>query len=137
MTTNEYRPGTLRLSEIPDCLNKAIVESGKTRWHIAAEMSQLTGEHVTKMMLDAWTAPSKPKARFPFEFAAAFQVATNSRCLEEILVTACGRTIMEPAQVLEATLGQLQCQEERIKRQKEAILAQMGGEDKKNDTRKK
>ena len=69
MTVHEYRPGTLKLHEIPDCLNRAIVESGHTRWHLAATMSELTGEHITKMMLDAWTAPSKPKSRFPYEYA--------------------------------------------------------------------
>ncbi|MBF0402079.1 MAG: hypothetical protein HQL90_15110 [Magnetococcales bacterium] len=126
-----HRPGTLNLREVEDCMNNAIAQSGQTRWHIAATMSELTGDHITKMMLDAWTAPSKPRTRFPFQYAAAFQVATNSRCLEDLLVAACGRTSMDPTQVMEAALGRIHCQEEMLKKKREALLAQLGGEGKK------
>jgi len=40
---------------------QAIRNSGKDRYRIAGEVSHLIGRQVTKAMLDAWTAESKPQ----------------------------------------------------------------------------
>ena len=72
-------------TELRCVLSDALKQSPRSRHEIAARMSELTGQDITKSMLDSWTAESKSPWRFPFEFAAAFEAACESTCLQELL----------------------------------------------------
>jgi len=50
-----------------------------SRYGVAARMSELLGQEITKSMLDSWTAESKENHRFPAIFLPAFCTATGSR----------------------------------------------------------
>lgn len=103
----------------------AIKATPKDRFQIAADMSRLTGQAITKHQLDAWTADSKEGHRFPFEYAAAFEQACDTTCLQELLAAKRGSTILVGEEVLEAKLGRLSMLEEELRRQKAAIKNQM------------
>jgi hypothetical protein len=79
-------PGSLNMtSAVRNALYEAIKQSGLTRWQIAAKMSELLDQEVSKYMLDAWTSESKEGHRFPMEYAPAFCKATGSnRVLETV-----------------------------------------------------
>lgn len=55
-----------------------------SRWQVAARMSEMTGQEITKTMLDSWTAESKEGHRFPTIFLPAFCEAVG--CSEPIRV---------------------------------------------------
>jgi hypothetical protein len=71
--------------ELRAVLSAALKKCHETRYIVAARMSELTGEDISKAQLDAWTAESKTPWRFPFAYAAAFEAATGTNVLQELL----------------------------------------------------
>ena len=68
--------------ELCATLSDAMKATDLSRAAIAARMSDLAHEHITDAMLNAYTAKSHERHRFPFEFAAAFEVACETTCLQ-------------------------------------------------------
>lgn len=64
-------------SAIRQLLNEALAESGKTRIEIAARMTELIGQPITKHQLDSWTAESRQAWRFPLEYLPALLAAVE------------------------------------------------------------
>jgi hypothetical protein len=95
--------------ELRHVLSDALKKSPKSRYEIAARMSELTGEQITKETLDAWTAESKKQWRFPFEYAAAFEAACeiDSNPLQELLGRKRGTRILVGKESLYAELGHI------------------------------
>lgn len=79
-------PGALNMRAlVRNALYEAIKGSTLSRWEIAAKMSELTDQEISRFMLDAWTSESKEGHRFPLEYAPAFCRATGStRALEVV-----------------------------------------------------
>ena len=100
--------------ELNAVLSNAITGCGKSRYAVAGRMSELTGHDITKSMIDAWTADSKTEWRFPFEFAAAFEAATDSTCLQELLGRKRGSRILVGEETLLAQWGRVQIEKARI-----------------------
>ncbi|MDD4356023.1 MAG: hypothetical protein PHN98_02135 [Smithellaceae bacterium] len=65
-----------------EAISQALKISHLSRWQVAARMSELTGQEITKTMLDSWTAESKEGHRFPAIFLPAFCEAVG--CSEPI-----------------------------------------------------
>lgn len=66
-------PGCLNMgAPTRHAMNEMIKECPFNRYEIAARMSFLLDQEVTKTMIDSWTSESKEGHRFPLEFAAAF-----------------------------------------------------------------
>lgn len=108
-------------------LREALAEALKRckrfdRYGVAAEMSRLTEQDVSKSSLDAYVAPSRPDMRLPVELLPAFIEATGSaeplRVLAEIcgyeLVGAQERGILELARI-EARIDELQTKRAQLK----------------------
>jgi len=55
-----------------EAISQALKNCPLSRWQVAARMSELTGQEITKAMLDSWTAESKEQHRFPAIFLPAF-----------------------------------------------------------------
>ena len=111
--------------ELCHVLAEAITRSGKSRYALAALMSELAGHDITKSMLDAWTAESKEPWRFPFEFAAAFEVACGCTSLQELLGRKRGSRILVGEDALHAELGRLDIDEQRIKERRAALKVRL------------
>jgi hypothetical protein len=112
--------------ELAHALSEALKKSPKSRYEIAARMSELVGHEISKATLDAWTAESKTGWRFPFEYAAAFEVASETTCLQELLCRKRGSRILEGEEALQAELGRLECEEQAVKQRRQAIRKYLG-----------
>lgn len=55
-----------------ELISQALKNCPLSRWQVAARMSELTGQEITKAMLDSWTAESKEGHRFPAIYLPAF-----------------------------------------------------------------
>lgn len=105
-------------------LNEALKRSAHNRTTIAALMSELTGERITKAQIDAWTSESKSAWRFPFEYAAAFEAACGARCtdLQALLCSLRGTAVLTGRDVLYAELGRItELEEQTLKVRKQEI----------------
>lgn len=120
-------PGSLNYTvELRHVLSKALKETTRSRYEVAARMSELTGCQITKETLDAWTAESKKPWRFPFEFAAAFEAACESTCLQELLGRKRGSQILVGEDTLYAELGRIQQQQVELVERAKKIKRHLG-----------
>ena len=60
-----------------EAVSRALKACPFSRYQVAAAMSELVGQDITKTMLDSWTAESKEQHRFPAIFLPAFCEATG------------------------------------------------------------
>lgn len=104
-----------------DALTDGIKHSDLDRWAVAAEMSRLTGRNISKYMLDAYTGESREDHNFPFRYAAAFEQATSSYCLTQLLARSRGCKVLVGEEALLAELGRLEQMEAEIKEQRAAL----------------
>ena len=110
-----------------EALSDALKHADPDRWAVAAEMSRLTGRDISKYMLDAYTAESRSDHNFPFRYAAAFEVATGSHCLTNLLAKARGCKVLVGKDALLAELGRIEQMEADLKQQKSALKRYLGG----------
>lgn len=108
-------------------LSDSLKHADADRWAVAAEMSRLTGREISKYMLDAYTAESRSDHNFPFRYAAAFEVATSSYCLTNMLAKARGCKVLVGKEALLAELGRIDHMEADLKQQKAALKRYLGG----------
>ncbi len=121
-------PGALNCSiELRQILSAMLKTTPFSRYQIAARMSELLGEEVTKFQLDAWTAESRAPWRFPLEYAAAAEVASESTCLQEFLTRKRGSKILVGEESLLAELGRIDQLEAELKAQRQAIKQHLRG----------
>jgi hypothetical protein len=101
-------PGSLACGpRICGILTEAISASGRTRAEIAFRMSEFTGDAISEFMLNSWTAKSHDRHRFPLEYAAAFEAATDSFVLQQLVAELRGTRVMVAAEVIDAELGRV------------------------------
>ncbi len=78
--------GTLDVAvELASGIGKSIRHCSKSRYHIAADMSEKLQKDITKTMLDNWSGESHDAHRIPAEYLPALCHATKSTLLMEIL----------------------------------------------------
>ena len=115
-------PGNLDLDVgLRHALSDALKHCDHDRYHVAAEMSRLTGRDISKYMLDAYSADSRSDHNFPFRYAAAFEAATGSFCLTNLLAKARGCEVLVGDDALLAELGRIDQIEADLKHQKAAL----------------
>lgn len=100
-----------------EAISAAIKACPRSRYEIAARMSELIGQEIIKTTLDSWTAESKDNHRFPAIFLSAFCEATGSSEPLKILGRLVGVFIMPGPEALRAEVQRLN--EEIAKRQAE------------------
>lgn len=117
-------------AELRAAINQAIREyQGGDRHHIAAQMSRLLGEDVSKSQLDSWTSESKSDHHIPAEYLVALCLATNSTRPIATLVIALGCGMVAPDEhgVLElARIRRRRLQLEREERELQMRLDKVG-----------
>jgi len=121
--------GSLNIAEkLRRSMINAIKTSGKDRFQITGEMSHMVGRQITKMMLDSWTAESKPGNRPPADILPAFCKTTANTEPLEILNEAAGIFGLPGPDALRAEIQKYAEQERRAraeKRKREMFLGEM------------
>jgi hypothetical protein len=124
----EENPGSLNFAlELRGVLSNALKKCTPSRYEVAARMSELLGIEVTKYQLDSWTAESRSDWRFPFEYAAAFEVATGTTELQDLLARKRGSRVLVGEEVLKAELGSLELKEAQIRDRKRLLKKHLEG----------
>jgi len=98
-------------------ISEALKNCPSSRWQVAARMSELTGQEITKAMLDSWTAESKEHHRFPAIVLPAFCEAVGSSEPLKILGHLVGVFVLPGPEALRAEIRRLE--EEIDKKQQE------------------
>lgn len=119
-------PGALNFGlAIRQLLSDLLKTSSRNRFEIAARMSELVGQEVTKNQLDAWTAESREPWRFPLEYLPAFEVACETHQVTTWLADLRGCKVLVGKEALDAEIGKLERLKEeaakKIKHLKQAM----------------
>lgn len=81
--------------------------AGRTREVIAAEMSALLGEKVSRKMLDAYSSPAREDHKVPFSRLLALIIVTNRQDMLDPLLREGGMGVLVGEEVSTARIGHL------------------------------
>ena len=101
-----------------EAISVALKHCPLSRWEVAGRMSELTGQEITKSMLDSWTAESKEQHRFPAIFLPAFCEAAGCSDPLTILGRLVGVFVMPGPEALRAEIRKLEEEIERKQTEK-------------------
>lgn len=119
-------PGALNFShQLRRLLSDLLKQCPHSREIVAARMSELTGEAISKHQLDSWTAESRDGWRFPLEYLPAFEVAVETHSITSWMADLRGCKVLVGKEALDAEIGKLERLKEdaakRIKQLKQAM----------------
>ncbi|MDT4854064.1 hypothetical protein FQZ97_883510 [compost metagenome] len=98
------------------------------RYEVAARMSRLSGDDVSKAMLDAWSSPARLDHNLPFYRAALLEEVCASHLLTNWLVALRGGRVAYGRDALLAELGRLERTRDEAGRQARELKRRIGGE---------
>lgn len=114
--------GSLNIAQrIREELSKGLRLCGRSRYEVAARMSELAGVEITKSQLDSWTAESKECHRFPAEYMPAFVAATGHKQLLKMMAELVQCYILESEDALMAELGKIDTLKRDLSRKEKMV----------------
>jgi hypothetical protein len=111
-------------------ISDALRQCPRSRWEVAARMSELTNTDITKTMLDSWTAESKEQHRFPAIFLPAFCEAVGNSDALKMLGRLVGVFVLPGPEALRAEIQRLEediTRKQGEKRKRLVFLKEMEG----------
>lgn len=111
--------------QLRETVSLALKGCSESRHQIAATMSEVTCQDVSKGMLDSWTAESKERHRFPVIFLPAFEIATGSTLVTQLLGRARGFEPMFAEHAVFARIAQLDHQAAQLDAERERLRAKL------------
>ncbi|MBG6291057.1 hypothetical protein I5I61_26680 [Pseudomonas nitroreducens] len=117
----------VQVSEIVSEMLTGAKGTGLERIDVAAQMSRLSGEDISKAMLDAWSSTARIDHNLPFYRAALLEQVCGSHQLTDLIVTVRGGRVSWGRDALLAELGRVESIKEEATRQARALRRQIGG----------
>lgn len=122
-------PGELAMgTQLRSLISTLLKDSPLSRYEIAAHMSELTGEEISKHQLDSWTAESRSGWRFPLEYLPALEVALESHALTQWVGTVRGCKVLVGREAIDAEMGKIKKQQMELARREKALKKLLEGE---------
>ncbi|HEY3918833.1 MAG TPA: hypothetical protein VGL83_13625 [Stellaceae bacterium] len=109
-------------------MSAAIRQSGLDRYGIAAGMSALLGEDVSKIMLDAYTAESREDQNIPAHRLLAFVVVTDAFAAFDELLQQIGCRLLVGEDVKLAALAKLEANRKAIDQRIQTLKREIRGD---------
>ncbi|MCP1616604.1 hypothetical protein FBY21_1211 [Pseudomonas sp. SLBN-26] len=112
--------------QVSELVGEMLKASDLDRYEIAARMSRLSGDDVSKAMLDAWSSPARVDHNLPLYRAALLEEVCASHVLTNWLVSLRGGRVAYGRDALLAELGRLERIREEAARQSRELKRRMG-----------
>lgn len=122
-------PGAMNFSlPLRHLLSDALKSSPIKREAVATQMSILTGDNISIHSLNNWVAESREGWRFPLEYLAAFEVATETTALTAWIASVRGGKVLMGKEALDAEIGKLERRRDEAMKQIKLLKRAMGDE---------
>lgn len=95
--------------------------AGRPREVIAAEMSVLLGEDVSRAMLDAYASPARDGHKVPFSRLLALIVVTDRQDLLDPIMREAGMSVLVGEEVHTARLGHIDREIEKLRAERKQL----------------
>lgn len=99
------------------------------RYEVAAQMSRLSGDEVSKHMLDAWSSPARADHNIPLYRVPLLEEVCHSHAFTDWLVHQRGGRVAYGREVLAAEYGKRQQMLEKLKHDMKELKRLMGEEE--------
>lgn len=113
-------------AQVSELVGELLKASELDRYGIAAQMSRLSGDEVSKNMLDAWASPARTDHNLPFYRAALLEEVCASHLLTDWLVAVRGGRVAYGRDALLAELGRLERTRDESARKARELKRLMG-----------
>lgn len=95
-------------AQVSELVSEILKGSELDRYEIATRMSRLSGDDVSKNILDAWSSPARADHNLPLYRAALLEEVCASHVLTNWLVNLRGGRVAYGREALDAELGRLE-----------------------------
>lgn len=120
-------PGALAIgAALRGLLSELLKRSPMSRFDVAARMSELTGDVISKNQLDSWTAESREGWRFPLEYLPALEEALQTHEVTAWVADMRGARLSVGREALEAQLGKVSQMRDELAKQERALKRLLG-----------
>ncbi|MGQ7818795.1 hypothetical protein ACUTAH_24520 [Metapseudomonas furukawaii] len=113
-------------AQVSELVGDVLKSSDLDRYEVASRMSRLSGDDVSKLMLDAWAAPARVDHNMPFYRAALLEEVCASHLLTDWLVAVRGGRVAYGRDALNAELGRLERQRDEAARKARELKRLLG-----------
>ena len=113
---------------VSELVSELLKSTDLDRYEVAARMSRLSGDDVSKNILDAWSSPARLDHNLPLYRAALLEEVCASHLLTNWLVTQRGGRVAYGRDALLAELGRLERTRDEAGRQVRELKRRIGGE---------
>lgn len=114
-------------AQVSELVSDLLKGSELDRYEIAARMSRLSGDDVSKHMLDAWSSPARTEHNLPLYRAPILEEVCASHALTDFLVALRGGRVAYGREALDTELGRLERVAANATRQARELKKLMGG----------
>ena len=115
-----------QVSELVGSILKACPED---RYEIAAQMSRLSGDDVSKHMLDAWSSPGRCEHNIPLYRVPLLEEVCHSHAFTDWMVHMRGGRVAYGREALAAQYGKLQQMKDKVQQEMKELKRMMGEEE--------
>ncbi|HHN1485799.1 TPA: hypothetical protein ACRNDU_005073 [Pseudomonas aeruginosa] len=113
-------------AQVSELVSEILKACDLDRYEVAARMSRLSGDDVSKNMLDAWSSPARADHNLSFYRAALLEDVCASHLLTNWLVDVRGGRVAYGRDALLAELGRLERTREEAGRQARELKRILG-----------
>lgn len=115
-------------AQVSELVSEMLKSTELDRYEIAARMSRLSGDDVSKNMLDAWASPARADHNLPFYRAVLLEEVCASHLLTDWQVALRGGRVAYGRDALLAELGRLERTRDESARQARELKRRMGSD---------
>ncbi|WP_350447805.1 hypothetical protein ABS648_05385 [Pseudomonas solani] len=114
-------------AQVSELVGGILKASDLERPEVAAQMSRLSGDDVSKLMLDAWSSPARMDHNIPLYRVALLEQVCETSQLTDWLVSQRGGRVAYGRDALLAELGRLERAKEEASRMARELRRVLGG----------
>ena len=115
-------------AQVSELVGSILKSSPHDRYEIAAQMSRLSGDDVSKHMLDAWSSPGRSEHNIPLYRVPLLEEVCQSHAFTDWLVHLRGGRVAYGREALAAQYGKMQQMKDRLNQEMRELKRLMGDE---------
>lgn len=113
-------------AQVSELVGIVLKDCPTDRYEVAAQMSRLSGDDVSKHMLDAWSSPARSDHNIPFYRIPLLEEVCHSHVFTDWLVHLRGGRVAYGREALAAEYGRRQQQMDKVKAEMRELKRLMG-----------
>jgi len=116
-------------SQVSELVASVLKHCPQDRHEIAMQMSRLSGDDVSKHMLDAWSSPARTEHNIPLYRVPLLEEVCHTHAFTDWMVLMRGGRVAYGREALAAQYGKLQQMKDKLQQEMKELKRMMGDEE--------